>query len=535
MGKDYCMNCMREVAEGTAICPFCGFDERSAPAEPHQLPHRTILAGRYLVGRAIGEGGFGITYVGWDLRLGTKVALKEYFPNGFVGRTASETLLVSPYSQGKDFFEAGKEKFYAEARRLAKFQRLSGIVSVSDFFTENNTVYIVMEFIEGQTLKQYAAARGGRIAPEELFRIMEPVLTALREVHRSGLIHRDISPDNILVTPDGAGRLIDFGAAREQSGSGERTLSVMLKKGYTPEEQYREHGEQGTWTDVYALSATIYAMLTGVKPDEPFDRMEQETLKRPADYGVALEAWKADALMQGLAIRAKDRLRTVDELYEALYVQNAPGAPSRNAAQEESPTLPVTPAEANAKPKMPAKASAQETGKKKKRPRRAVAILLVVLCPIVILLGVWWYGDIGYSLVGDYKRNQLEHSRFEELSAEEQQTVRNLCDAVIRNGQIYEETGEFPADGMSRVEFLAQCGNLDWSKLDSEESDAVQYEDPDGTTYRVSVNEPWLYQAPNIFVSCEKGNERVVYRMLWSNGKIYSMEIVRNGETVTVP
>lgn len=176
-----------------------------------------------------------------------------------------------------------------------------------------------MEYLEGISLKAYAKEKGGKVEKDELLEIMRPVLESLIEVHKSGIIHRDISPDNIMICKDKQVKLIDFGAARETSPQGEKTLSVMLKKGYSPEEQYRTHGEQGTWTDVYALSATIYTMLTGVKPDEPLDRMENETLQPLSKMGVELTRRQEDVIMKGLAIKASDRVQTIEELYRGLY------------------------------------------------------------------------------------------------------------------------------------------------------------------------------------------------------------------------
>ncbi len=318
----HCMNCMEENKDELSVCPNCGFCEEENPAPSHQLPYRTILNGKYMVGKAIGEGGFGITYIGLDLNLGMKIAIKEFYPEGFVGRTAETSNTVRSYQgEATEYFNKGKDKFLEEARSLGKFVNLPGIVSVKDFFVQNNTVYIVMEYLDGKSVKSYARENGGKIEADKLLEFMKPVIESLTEVHKSGLIHRDISPDNIMICKNGQMKLIDFGAARETSPNGEKTMSVMLKKGYSPEEQYRTYGEQGTWTDVYALCATIYAMLTGVKPDEPLDRMDKETLKRPSEYGIKLSKRQEDVLMKGLAIKAQDRVQTMDELYRGLYCE----------------------------------------------------------------------------------------------------------------------------------------------------------------------------------------------------------------------
>ena len=324
MELNLCMRCMKELPDGGKICPRCGFDAEQEKPEPHHLPPGSVLAGKYMTGTVLGEGGFGVTYIGYDLNLGIRIAVKEYYPFGFVGRDSAQTVSVRSFSgQATDYFQKGKEKFLTEARGLAQFMKLPGIVVVRDFFLENNTAYIVMDYIEGPSLKEYARSLGGKIKAEELLRLMRPVIQSLIEVHGRGVIHRDISPDNILIDTEGTAWLIDFGAARDMSPEGERTLSVTLKKGYSPEEQYRTHGEQGSWTDVYAMCATLYAMMTGVKPDEPFDRMEEETLRPPRSLGADLTPQQEETLMKGLVIRAKNRLQTMEAVYNGLYSLDA--------------------------------------------------------------------------------------------------------------------------------------------------------------------------------------------------------------------
>ncbi len=322
MELNLCYSCMKEKG-APGPCPHCGFDESAYEPAPHHLPPGTILYGKYLIGRVLGEGGFGITYVGWDLNLEMKVAVKEYYPNGFVtrdnGRTNTLTILTGPRGE---FFQKGVEKFVEEARRLAKFWRLPGIVAVKDYFQENKTAYIVMEFVQGSTLKEILKnASDGRLPAEQIFQMMRPVMKSLDKVHEAGLIHRDISPDNLMVDREGQVMLIDFGAARDFLAEGEKSLSVMLKPGYAPEEQYRSRGKQGPWTDVYSLCATMYRAITGQVPEESLDRLAEDTLKRPSQLGVSLPGWQEKALMKGLAVFQKDRLQSMKELEAALYTE----------------------------------------------------------------------------------------------------------------------------------------------------------------------------------------------------------------------
>jgi serine/threonine protein kinase len=314
-----CMGCFEQLASSGGICPNCGYNEAAQVLPPHQLRPRTILNGKYLLGKVLGEGGFGITYIGWDLNLYIKVAIKEYYPVGFVIRENTMTNTVQPFtgSQG-DFFTKGRERFVDEARRLAKFRSMPGIVSVNDFFIENGTAYIAMEYIEGQTLKSYLAQMGGKLPAAQVIDMLRPVMTSLSQVHKSGMIHRDISPDNIMISKDGYVKLLDFGAAREFAESGNRSLSIMLKPGFAPEEQYRSRGVQGPWTDIYALCATMYKAITSVTPDESSERMRRDELKRPSELGVAMPSALEAVLMKGMAVLQEDRWQRVDELMTAL-------------------------------------------------------------------------------------------------------------------------------------------------------------------------------------------------------------------------
>ena len=316
-----CPNCMNEIKEGSETCPSCGYDlQAQQEANPHALKPYTILQGKYLVGNVIGEGGFGITYIGFDLNLEVKIAIKEFYPNGFVTRESNVTSMVTNYTTGdKSQYDKWKESFVREARSLAKFSDLPGIVHVRDFFQENNTAYIVMEFVEGETLKSHLKACGGKISVDETLTMMRPVIQSLAKVHEAGIVHRDISPDNIMIQKGGTVKLIDFGAARDFGSEGEKSLSVLLKPGYAPEEQYRSKGNQGPWTDVYAMCATIYRCITGTKPAESMERMREDTLKKPSGMGIAIDADTENALMSGMAVYAEQRIKTMDELEAKLY------------------------------------------------------------------------------------------------------------------------------------------------------------------------------------------------------------------------
>ncbi len=332
-----CMGCMKELKQ-PGVCPHCGYRPDAVSTEGHYLKPYTILNGKYLVGRVLGEGGFGITYIGYDLNLEMPVAVKEFYPNGYVTRESGVTSMVSAY-QGINLEAVSKWKnnFIREARTLAKCSHLSGIVGVKDFFEENGTAYIVMEYLEGMNLKAYAKSCGGKLEITGLLRALEPVMTALAKVHEYGLIHRDISPDNIMLLPGGTMKLLDFGAARDYASEDEKSLSVMLKPGYAPEEQYRTKGKQGPWSDVYAFAATIYKCVTGVTPPESMERMRRDELKSPSELGISMNPQIENALLKGMEVYAENRYQSMSEFMKALYA----------GMQITSAPMPVMPEQGN--------------------------------------------------------------------------------------------------------------------------------------------------------------------------------------------
>ena len=282
------------------------------------LTNSSILNGKYMIQTILGEGGFGITYLAFDLVLKEKVAIKEYFPSALATRdtTSNKTDEITIITgESDENFKKGLEKFVNEASNLAKFQKEEGIVSVKNFFYENNTAYMVMEYIDGDTLKEYLAQHGEKLPYETVLNMMKLVMKSLVVVHEAGIIHRDISPDNIMVTKDGKMKLIDFGAARFVGNEDEKSLTVMLKEGYAPPEQYQTNGNQGPWTDVYALCATIYRMLSGTVPVEaPARVMNREMLAPIQDVPGKVNK----AIIKGMSIDVISRHQTIKALLESL-------------------------------------------------------------------------------------------------------------------------------------------------------------------------------------------------------------------------
>ena len=299
----------------------------------------TRLIGRYTVEGVLGQGGFGITYLGMDELHKKKVAIKEFFPQGIVTRNIEyeDTVTVTLVGE-KENYDKGKERFLKEAQTMAMFSKDKGIVKALDFFEINNTAYIVMEYLEGVTLKQYLR-ENKRIAAEDLVELLVPLIEALDEIHSQGLIHRDISPDNIMVLPDGRIKLMDFGAARDYTEFGEKSLSIVLKPGYAPPEQYQTHGVQGPWTDIYALCATMYKCITGENPPDAIERVMDDSLKKISEFGIAIPPQEEEAIIKGMSVSAKDRYQDIKDFCEDLYGAYEETPASENKESEIKPDL----------------------------------------------------------------------------------------------------------------------------------------------------------------------------------------------------
>lgn len=320
-----CLNCFNlfdivySDKEESEVCPYCGYCEGTPPKELYHLyPGVGLYNNRYVIGTCIGFGGFGITYKAWDNVLETVVAVKEYYPTGLVQRVPGKPQVIIYTGESKEEYMQGLERFLDEAKNMAKFVDNPNIVHVDAFFEENNTAYLVMEYLPGMTLKSYLKSKGGRIGCEEVIPIADAVITALKEIHAGGIIHRDISPDNIMLCNDGRIKLLDFGAARFSDADQERTRSIILKPGFAPPEQYQAKSKQGPWTDIYALCATVYRAITGVLPDESVNRVIEDTVQSPIQIYSDIPERISNTVMKGMSIYPEIRFSNVDELKKAL-------------------------------------------------------------------------------------------------------------------------------------------------------------------------------------------------------------------------
>lgn len=319
--KQLCESCFEQV-DGDGKCSNCGYEKAAYTPDPMVLPIGTKLANKIIIGRVMGKGGFGITYLGYDIRMDKVIAVKEYFPNGVAYRTPNSPEISIINTKAAEAFENGAQKFYTEAEMVAQFNGNPNIVSVYDYFRANGTVYLVMEFIHGVTLKKYTK-RHGKLSDSQVLYIMNKVTDALIITHSAGVLHRDISPDNIMICSDKKIKLIDFGAAREIAEDGSSNLTVVMKPGYTPIEQYTKNGRQGAWTDIYSLGVSVYYALTGVVIDDPYARIyegDDEFVENRRHINA--DIWRI--IKKCTMVEAKDRYRQATELKSELRSVSAP-------------------------------------------------------------------------------------------------------------------------------------------------------------------------------------------------------------------
>lgn len=339
--QKHCPGCFVNKS-GLAVCPHCGYDE-SAPRSPLYLPHGLVIGGQFRVGRVLGQpGGFGISYLAWDVHLQQRVAIKEYLPKALAGRAAPALDVVAHDAEHEAAFQQGLEHFIHEARVIARLDH-PNVVRVRSFFRANRTAYMVMDYYEGISLGDYLAGlEEGRVDPQTAVRLLGPVLDGLQFVHERGIVHRDIKPHNIYLASGGRAILLDFGAARQQAADSlQAGMAVVLSEGYAPLEQYQRDSEQGPPTDVYGVAATLYRMVVGAAPPAALDRMGSDPLT--GGFGLNAPAFEA-VLRRGLALRQQDRYPTADafraDLYETLEIAESEAEGSSRAATADVDTAP---------------------------------------------------------------------------------------------------------------------------------------------------------------------------------------------------
>lgn len=320
----FCYTCMEEVEDDIKKCPHCGADPEDVTVDPQFLKPGTELDGKFIVGKPIGAGGFGHTYIGWNTTLLAKVAIKEYYPRQFCKREEDGLTISGTEGPDGERFKNGLDQFLEEARSVAELQDIKGVVKIYSVFEANGTGYIVMEYLEGTDVKTILKKNGNKRDYEWCKRVILTVLYTLKEVHKRGVLHRDIAPDNIFITKEGIIKLIDFGAALRTSDSGHTSAKteIVLKSGYAPIEQYSRKTEQGAYTDLYAVAALFYRMLTGQKPLPANERLRNEKIPTPSELGAELPEEAELGIMVCLNVKPEHRLQSAEEFMEVLGGEN---------------------------------------------------------------------------------------------------------------------------------------------------------------------------------------------------------------------
>ena len=450
-----CYACMGELNTVGGVCPHCGFDNTAgAAAQPeHALPCGAVLAGHYLVGRVIGQGGFGITYMAWNLALEQRVCIKEYFPAGAAVRSQNrDGIVLWGSGEAAEKLKQRRESFVREARKAARLSDLNSIVKVWDVFYENETAYIVMNYIAGENLKSWLVRRGKPIDEKTCIALLGPVMQDLEQVHLRGIVHRDIKPDNLMLQPGGKLVLLDLGAAKDLSGGSGQSSFMVASQGFSPLEQYNRNGNIGAWTDVYSMCATIYYCVLGRLLPTPTERMSGEEI----DYR-GLSPVMKNALERGLAVRPEERLQSMDELLE-LFRAPEPQAPTPSQTgkaddPEETDGEREESAEAEVPPE-PEKAEAvqeKRTGKARKRSGAIGAVLFgILIAAVLIVTTALWFDGADGNPTGQV----LE--RFGKIVS----TVKSpdAGQGLFEQGKAFQEAGDYAA-AMNAYREAANAGN----------------------------------------------------------------------------
>lgn len=316
MANELCMRCF-SVKGKYSVCPFCGYEDGTPPDKSFYLMPGTILAGHFIVGISIGSSEYGITYKCYDMTLGIIAIVKEFYSENLVKRAEGHTNIELVASNNEKEYNRKKRRFIMEAQSIARFSKTKDIVNVYDSFEENNTAYVVMEYVDDDLLQE--RLKEGKMPPDKAFLIMEKIIEAVKKIHAQGIVHRDIHPGNIFISLDDKIKIFDFGAAYLNDTSEGVPDSIVIKPGYSAPEQYHDNARQGYFTDIYPLGAIYYQMLTGEKPPDASKREVKDALKSPMELGVDIEINTDRAVMEALAIQPGLRFQGIQQFDDAVH------------------------------------------------------------------------------------------------------------------------------------------------------------------------------------------------------------------------
>lgn len=451
-GTGYCMGCMHKL-DWDGRCHYCGFDERNYKKDQQLGLHTRLKNGEYMIGRQLGQGGFGITYIGMDTTLLQTVAIKEYFPFGAVRRNDRNEIELYDEKYRKDY-EKGLESFLCEGRILARFSNLTAVVGVKNFFHENNTAYLVMDYVEGLSVREYVK-NYGVLSPDRTLFLVQQVIADMQMIHHKQVLHRDVSADNLIITHNGSLKLIDFGATRQEFTKNQYTGTILCKQGYSAIEQYSTGRNQGPWTDIYGLCASIYFMLTGVVPDSAPDRIQNDCVRSLVQMDeIAMPKVQKEAIMKGLAVEVEHRYHTMAELYAALYgekLEDISGYYEREnnesaLRKKESPAHHALEQKSVSRTKMKRALQdiEEDREKGKKRKRRLFIYAVVVIC-MLFAVGVGRQFVKNGATNGSDKENDRKIEK-KEPSTSDQPTASSNDTAQNKNAASHEDENNNATD-----------------------------------------------------------------------------------------
>ena len=317
--NELCINCFKYTG-GEEVCMNCGTVQQRKPKQSYQLFPHTILRGRYIIGRVINNGGMGIIYKAYDMKLENTVAIKEFLPtqNSMVNRQPGSTTVALINENDRPAFEKAKVEFIEEARTMAQFTACESIVRIYEYFEENETAYVVMEYLDGISLREFLSINEGKVDFDTAMSIIIPVMEALSVIHKEKIIHCNVCPDNIFICVNQHVKLIDFSDTKLVGETNRDDKSIVTKPGYTPPEQYTSDGKVGPYTDIYATGAVLYNMLSGKVPTESIVRAERDSLQKLTKLGIQLPIYSDKSIMKAMALREESRFKSIDDFINAV-------------------------------------------------------------------------------------------------------------------------------------------------------------------------------------------------------------------------
>ena len=366
--KTLCMGCM-EPLDAAGVCPYCGYDD-DAPSQPSYLPPKTVLDGRYIVGKLLHANGESALYIGYDKTTEEKVFVREYMPDALCSRTR-ETPDIKVNANAVVQYKNYMSEFIELNKELTRLRTMSHIVAPVDMFSQNNTAYVIMQYSDAQTLTQYLADNAGELTWDQVKKLFPPLLTTLSCIHNAGILHQGISLDNILVTDRGELLLTGFSIAAVRTVNTD--LAPELYTGYSAPEQYASNEWIGTWTDVYAVAAVMYRLLTGCRPTEPMARVGNDDLLEPAKINYNVPANVSKVIMQAMRLNCDQRIRTVTDFVTKLFEQPSYMQKMPNGSTQ---TIPI---------QVPKQQSKKQKKKKNRKRAAAIANAFMILGALVLV------------------------------------------------------------------------------------------------------------------------------------------------------